>query len=221
MAETMSFTIGGSAECDDGMCGTVTRVVVDPITERVTHLVVEPEHRQGLARLVPVERAEAMADGVRVRCTAGEFASFDSAEETQFVPGTVGYATYGPEQVLSWPYYGLHGGHSIDPDSVPGVSQTVTYDSVPTGEIEIKRGEPVYATDGPIGRVHGLVLDPASHRVSHVLLGEGHLWGRKEVVIPISAVTGVENGITLRISKREVGDLPTVEIELPDLIRPR
>ena len=221
MAETMSFTIGGDAACDDGLCGTVTRVVVDPITESVTHLVVEPKHRQGLARLVPVERTETAPDGVRIHCTGAEFARFDSAEETQFVPGSIGYATYGPEQVLSWPYYGLHGGHSISPDSVPGVSQTVTYDTVPAGEVEIKRGEPVYATDGPIGRVHGLVLDPATHRVSHVLLGEGHLWGRREVAIPISAVTSVEDGIAVRLSKQEIGDLPLVEVELPDLIRPR
>ncbi len=51
--------------------------------------------------------------------------------------------------------------------------------------------------------------------MTHVLLKEGHLWGRKEVAIPISAVTGVEDGIRLSISKADVQDLPPVDIEHP------
>ncbi len=215
MAQTMSFTIGAHASCDDGPCGTVKRVVVDPLAQTVTHLVVEPKHRLGLARLVPVGIAEATPDGVRLRCSMTEFEDLDSAEETQFVPGTIGYENYGPEQGLSWPYYGLHGGQAggVAGAAVPGVSQTVTYDTVPEGEVDVRRGEPVYATDGAIGRVHGLVIDKGSRRVSHVLLAEGHLWGRKEVAIPISAVTGVDDGIKLRISKKDVAGLPSVAIE--------
>ncbi len=52
--------------------------------------------------------------------------------------------------------------------------------------------------------------DPNDNRVTHVLLREGHLWGRKEVSIPIGAVTGVENGIRLSITKKQVEDLPPV-----------
>jgi len=50
-----------------------------------------------------------------------------------------------------------------------------------------------------------------------VLLQEGHLWGRKEVAIPISAVAGVEDGIRLSLTKQEVQDLPPVDIDHPDL----
>ncbi len=215
MAQTVSFTIGADVSCNDGPCGTLKRVVVDPLAQAVTHLVVEPRHRQGLGRLVPVELAETSGDGITLGCSTEEFERLDSAEETQFVPGTLGYEEYGPEQVLSWPYYGLHGGQAggvIGADA-PGVSQTVTYDTVPAGEIEIRRGEHVHATDGPIGHVHGLVMDAASRRVSHVLLAEGHLWGRKEVAIPISAVVDVQDGIKLQISKKEVADLPPVDID--------
>jgi hypothetical protein len=49
--------------------------------------------------------------------------------------------------------------------------------------------------------------------VTHVLLQEGHLWGRKEVAIPISAVTEVEDGIRLSITKQQVEDLPPVDID--------
>jgi hypothetical protein len=49
-----------------------------------------------------------------------------------------------------------------------------------------------------------------SHQVTHVLLQEGHVFGRKVVAIPIGAVTGVgQNGIQLNITKQQVKDLPS------------
>jgi len=51
--------------------------------------------------------------------------------------------------------------------------------------------------------------------VTHVLLQEGHLWGRKEVAIPISAVTGADDGIGLNLTKDQVRDLPPVDINHP------
>ncbi|MGH9098789.1 MAG: hypothetical protein ACRDV8_00980 [Acidimicrobiales bacterium] len=54
-------------------------------------------------------------------------------------------------------------------------------------------------------------MDPSDHQVTHVLLDEGHLWGKKEVSIPISAVTGVgEDGVRLSLTKAQIADLPPV-----------
>ena len=80
----------------------------------------------------------------------------------------------------------------------------------------MRRGEPVHAADGAIGHVEGLVINPGNYHVTHVLLQEGHLWGRKEVAIPISAVTGVEGGIQLSMTKQDVEDLPPVNLDRPD-----
>ena len=51
--------------------------------------------------------------------------------------------------------------------------------------------------------------------MTHVLLQEGHFWGRKEVAIPIGAVTGVNDGIQLNITKQQVEDLAPVDIHHP------
>ena len=209
MAEETVFTIGVDAVCTDGVCGEVIRVVVDPVARTVTHLVVEPKHRLDVGRLVPLGLADATAGEIRLRCTLADFEKLEPAEETQFLPGTPGYPGYDPEQVLSMPYYGMGGSGTYVP-------QTVTYDAVPLDEVEVRRGEHVHATDGHIGKVQGLVIDPDSHRVTHVLLQEGHLWGRKEVAIPISAVTGIsQDGIRLNLTKQEVQHLPAVDIDHP------
>ncbi len=214
MSDTTQFTIGTEARCTDGVCGELSRVVVDPVGNTVTHLVVEPKHRAGLARLVPVDLVEAGSPEVLLHCTLDAFDQLDPAEDTQFVPGSAGYAAYGPEQVVAWPYYGLNPGAGL-PGGVDlgtaGFSPTVTYDRVPLGEVEVQRGDPVEATDGRIGRIHGLVVDPHDHQVTHVLLQEGHLWGRKDVAIPIRAVSRVGDTIRLNISKQEVQDLPPVD----------
>jgi len=56
-------------------------------------------------------------------------------------------------------------------------------------------------------------VDAGTHRVSHVLLKEGHLFGHKDVAIPMSAVESVgDDGVTLSITKHQVGDLPAVDV---------
>ena len=124
--------------------------------------------------------------------------------------------------MLSWPYYGLgigsHGvgslsrGAGMGSTGVPG-PQVITNDRVPMGEVEVRRGEHVFATDGAIGRVQRLVVHPGDHCVTHVLLDEGHLWGQKRVAIPISAVKDVDDGVRLNLTKDEVRDLPAVEVD--------
>jgi sporulation protein YlmC with PRC-barrel domain len=218
MTET-PFVIGADASCTDGPCGRLIRVVVNPVNRTITHLVVGPKHEHGHAidRLVPVDLTKVTADGIVLSRTKAEFDKLDPAEETHFVVGT-GHPGYEEHQVFSLPYRGLGGvwteGGGWDTGGARGPGrQTVTYDSVPLGEVQVHRGEHVHATDGEIGRVEGLVTDPDGHEVTHVLLQEGHLWGRKEVAIPITAVTGVEAGIFLNLSQQEVEDLPPVAID--------
>jgi sporulation protein YlmC with PRC-barrel domain len=222
MAETTPFTIGTEVSCSDGACGELSRVVVDPVARAVTHLVVEPKHDPGFGRLVPLDLVDATAAGIRLRCTMTEFDKLGPAEETKFIPGGTGSVDYAEGEVLSWPYYGLGmGGGLVAPAGGLGVDmadigQTVIYDKIPLGEVSVSRDQPVHATDGNIGRVQGLIIDPRDHHVTHVLLQEGHLWGRKEVAIPISAVSRVDNdGIQLSMAKAGVQDLPPVDIDHP------
>jgi sporulation protein YlmC with PRC-barrel domain len=96
----------------------------------------------------------------------------------------------------------------------PEAPQQVTVDYVPAGEVGIHRGLTVCATDDEIGQVQGLVVEPGSHQVTHVLLQKGHMRGRKEVAIPIGAVTKIGTLlIRLSLTKRQVKDLPPVDID--------
>jgi len=204
-----TFTIGAAATCSDGPCGAVSRVVVDPVARELTHLVIEPEHRSGLGRLVPLEMVEAETGSVRLRYTLAEFEKLPSAEETDFLPGGSGYHAYAAHEAYYWPYFGLEGG---DDPRLALASAIETRDKLPPGEIGIQRGKAVHASDGEIGKVEGLVVDSAQGHVTHVLLQEGHLWGRKQVAIPIGSVEKIDQVIAVRLNKHEIEDLPAVGV---------
>jgi hypothetical protein len=67
-----------------------------------------------------------------------------------------------------------------------------------------------------VGRQPELNLYRGSRHVTHVLLQEGHRWGRKEVAIPISAMASTSGGIRLALAKQQVQDPPPVDIDHPD-----
>ena len=162
MAQPAEFVIGADATCSDGPCGQVTRVVVNPVAEAVTHLVVEPKHPHGLSRLVPLDLVEGGPHEVRLRCTRAEFEQLDSAEETQFSPELGGYSAYGPGEVLTWPYYGLGGGAGLRRRHRRGwARRSSPRTPCRRAKCPSAAATRVYATDGPIGRVQGLVIDPA------------------------------------------------------------
>lgn len=191
------FTLGARASCSDGFCGVVSRTILDPAARTVTHLVIGPRHGEG-GRLVPLDLVEAAAGEIRLRCTLDEYSRLDPAEETELVDGGYGGGM------------GVGGSASVM-GMGPGLGYStplVVEHAVPLGEIEVERHESVHAVDGHIGQVEGFVVDPADQKVTHVLLKEGHLWGRRQVAIPVSAVASVDAGIRLNITKQQVEDLP-------------
>jgi len=194
MAGEPQFTIGARARCTDGHCGEVRRLIIDPATETVTHLVIQPGHRQEAGRLVPVHLVESTDGEIRLRCTRADFDKLDHAAERDLVAGPEYPQTAGRQNM-----------------SVAAVRQaTVLEDVIPVGEKEVGPGDQVHALDGEIGRVQGFLVNPGDDRVTHVLLLEGHLWGRKTVAIPISAVTVVDAGIRVNLTKEQIGELPPV-----------
>ena len=198
----MHIAIGTRVECVDGSCGVVSRLVVDPVKRALTHLVVEPPHRRGLARLVPVELARPSGDALGLRCRLTDWEKLPLVEETAFLPYPIGVLGYDAGDLLAWPYFALE-----EPDLPVGC------DRLPPGEIELARGDPVHARDGAIGRIEGLAVEPGDHRITHVLLQEGHLWGKKQVAIPVSALERADaDGLHVQLTRREVGDLPAVAV---------
>ena len=222
MADETQFTIGASVHSSGGVAGRLIWVVADRARNPwvITQLVVEPKHRSGLGRFVPLDLVTGVDAGtgdITISCTEDQFEQLESAEETQYSPVSEAYPLFGPTQFLSAPYYTSD--VSIEGGEVPFTAATVTADApLPSVADVAVHAVPVHAADGKAGEVDGLVIDPATHQVTHVLLREGHLWGRKDVAVPMSAVKEFDSSDTdpdvlrLSLTRQEIGDLPPVPV---------
>jgi len=73
-------------------------------------------------------------------------------------------------------------------------------------ELTVRQGAWVEAWDRYAGLVDEFLMDPHTHHVTHVVLHEIHLWGDRQVVVPISAISCIEEGkvrLTLNIDGME------------------
>ena len=70
------------------------------------------------------------------------------------------------------------------------------------------KGTPIFCTDGPLGEVHDVLIDPETERPTHIILREGVLV-IKEVNIPVDYVQEVESDrVLLKVNKERVERLP-------------
>jgi len=204
MAE-VTLAIGAAAACRDGFPGELKGLVVEPAARTVTHLVIEPERdhgpARGLARLVPLDHADATAEPIRLSYTEAEFKDLGPAEETlaEFVEG---YEV--PVQLLpAGEGWRSADGPVADGDTIRQIREMETIDLVPDAEVEETRRDHVHATDGDVGAFHGLRVDPDSGQILQVLL-KRHPWGHAELAIPIGNVSDFGEGVQLSITKQEV-----------------
>jgi sporulation protein YlmC with PRC-barrel domain len=92
------------------------------------------------------------------------------------------------------------------------VLQSSASDTRPSGHLAVRGDQPVHSSDGEIGKIRAVMADARSRRVTHILLQEGHLWGKREVAIPWDSVTNVDGGVHLRLTSEAIKELPTVPL---------
>jgi sporulation protein YlmC with PRC-barrel domain len=203
----VTLALGTHAVWGDNDLGEVLAVVVDPAGRTVTHVVVEPKGRRGLARLVPLDLVDlvgASAGRVPLRCTEEEFQNLHAAEE-ELAEFTLGYEV--PVQLIPSGWRDA-GGPAVEGASIPRIPEKETIDIVPEGEVEERRGGHVHATDGDIGQLAAFRIDPDSRQVTHVLVREGRVLSHKNVAVPFGNVTGFDDGIHVSLTRKQIRDLP-------------
>jgi sporulation protein YlmC with PRC-barrel domain len=217
--------LGKRVRCSDReVVGQLADVIIDPVKQRVTHLVVKPHnHGPGESRLVSIELAEAGADAgeISLRCTAEEVRALPNIEDFAYM--RLGEAVVsdpdwdvGVTNVLAMPYFESTG--VVDYGAFEE-NVGIVYDRVPKGEVEIRRTSSVITGEGRyVGDVDGFLVDE-DDQITHFVLERGHLWGRREVTVPIGAVTKVESDtVTVALSTDEIGALPAHRVHRWPLI---
>ena len=128
----------------------------------------------------------------------------------------------GVQDLLAMPYYQDLGGDQPARRFDYDQHVTVRYDRIPKGEIELRRASAVRSSDGQdLGHVDGFIVDDEEH-ITHIVLEHGHLWGKREIAIPVGAIAAMEtDSAVLSLTKDEVGAIRATRVRsLARLTRP-
>lgn len=201
----INVPLDAKVECTDGMCGESVTVIVNPTTRAVTHFVVRNKSfPHPPERIVPVDLVVEVVSGViRLSCTADELAGMEPFLETQYVETGVPAVYPGYPSSYELPYV----------TSQEGMQMPIEVERVPPGELAVHRGTRVDATDGHVGIVGELVVDPESGHVTHLVLQEGHLWDKTHITLPLSAIDFVHDDVVyLKFDKKAIEQLPAIPV---------
>ena len=197
----MDIPVDVQVFCTDGLCGRSTGVILKPSNEEVTHLVVQERDAPHEEILVPVTAVKATTpDSIDLSYTRSKVDALQRFMETQYVKVHI-------------PHY-AGGAYSLAPYDYAGAEiLPVKHKAIPDSERALLRGARVEATDGRVGRVDELLMDPEDDRITHLVLREGHLWGKRDVSIPVSQIDSIEDDIVrLKIDKRTIASLPAIPV---------
>ncbi len=206
MVAQMEIPINAEVSCADGLCGETTCVIVDPIGEQITHVVVQENRGEYMEHLVPIAQvADTTPRQVRLRCTQAELAALPNFVERQFERVPMPFINYPLEHYLVWPY--------VLPDGAGMALASIRHELIPNNELALHRGSWVMASDGHVGEVDKFIVDPADGHITHLILRKGHFWGHQDVSIPVTQIDRVEaDTIYLKLNKHAIGQLPPITI---------
>jgi sporulation protein YlmC with PRC-barrel domain len=202
----MEIPVQAQVECTNGLCGRSVYVLINPVTDQVTHLVVK-EAVSDTEYIVPVEFVtETIVDTIRLRCSKAKLKKMRRFIKTTFIEEQVPYTSLGGgnEMYGRGTYYYLP---YVDPEVTMQVP--VEHKQIPPGELAVHRGTRVEAADGYVGHVDEFVVNPKNGHITHLVMREGHLWGQKDVIIPVSAMGDThDDTVFLKLDKKQIESLP-------------
>jgi sporulation protein YlmC with PRC-barrel domain len=195
----MDIPINVEVWCINEYGGTSTRIIVNPVKDQVTHLVVQEKNYPNVERLVPVEHIiESNPTIIYLDCTLDELSTMQAFVEKEFIPNEY----QDMSSSMMWPYIAPEFPYML-----------LEHERIPPHELSIRRGAEVMATDGHVGTVDEFLVEPESGDITHLVLHEGHLWGQKDITIPISQVEKMDQDVVyLKVDKGFIEALPTIPV---------
>jgi sporulation protein YlmC with PRC-barrel domain len=207
----MEIPMNAQVECTDGICGRSEYVLINPVIKKVTHLVVKEDAAPNIEYIVPIEFVtKTIADTIQLRCSKADLKKMKLFMKTEFIEENApadnlgGYGMYGMGALYYYPYTILD----------TKVIEHEEIQQIPLGELAIHRGTRVEGSDGYVGKVDEFVVDAKTSHITHLVMREGHLWGKKDVIIPVSAISESSGEVVrLKLDKHQIEALPTFPLQ--------
>ncbi len=201
-----NFPLNADVHCTDAFFGRSTHLLVNPATEKVTHIVVKSRKEKQQKFMVPVRFIkETTPELILLTLTREKLKDLEPFDQIYFSKRQIQRFGADPMVTLLWPY--------VVPENKVIAGK---YSSIPPGELAVRRGAKVKATDGLVGQVTDFIVDPETGYISHMVLREGLPWDKKYITIAITEIDRIdEKKVHLKLNKKEVKQLPAIPIRRP------
>jgi uncharacterized protein YrrD len=213
----MQFRENADVMTSDGeKIGRIDRVVVDPTTGEVTHLVVKKGLLFTRDKVVPVDRLEVTAEKqVVLKELADDPDSFPDFEETQYVPtaGIEEFRRREAEQAhqviwyhtrVSVPWWG----EGPDPSLPKPLFIKKTRRNIPEGTIPLDEGAKVVdAAGNSVGEIEEVYAEPEGHRITHLLISRGTISKEKKLIPSVWIKDIFEDSVRLSVGSKLIENL--------------
>lgn len=208
--------------------GQIDRVVIDPLSKEVTHVVIEQGVIFTTDKVLPVQLvASATDEQVRLKPDVTELEELPDFQQTHYVGlnerelqamayPTQGHATpfygYPPfgAAFYDFPGYVGPGGTSI---AEPDYAQT-TREQIPENTTALREGARVFSADEQhVGEVERLFVDEETNKATHLVISQG-LFLKSHKLIPISWARQImEDSVYLGVQAHTLEELPDFQTD--------
>jgi uncharacterized protein YrrD len=217
----MKLTKGSDVFTSTGeKLGTLRRVIIDPQTMEVTHVVVEKGFLFTTDRVVPVDQLHAQDDErIALADAQQDFDQFPVFEESHYVTldendrpvsEAEGAYWYPPVDLAWWRTGATYMGY------YPPIPNYVlrTNQNIPEGTIALEEGARVISKDGNhVGNVDQVIVDPEDNRATHFVVNEGLLFTNKKL-IPVTWISSInEDDVKLSVASGTLERLPEHKVQ--------
>ena len=205
---------------DHEKAGTIDRVVFDPHTKEVTHLVILKGFLFTEQKLVPIDLIESVLDDNVFLRTPSGLLDLPDFEETYFL--TLADDELQPDDrttvtrpVFWYPpigraWWGNPAAPHLDHPDLPYT--TKTEQNIPEGTVAMKEGAKVITADGEhVGDVERVFIDLNSDRATHFIISQGLLLKERKVVPTLWVRKVGEDQVQLTVTSSFINQLPEYE----------
>jgi len=207
---TKVFTAGGKR------VGTIDRIVIEPDTNELTHLIVQEGFLFTESKIVPMSLVgPATEDQVILLGREERLDEFPDFQESHFVSAERRLSSMpamnNRVRTLYWyPPLGISTG--LASPHVP--HYVVKTENIPKSTVALEVGVSVMCSDGKyVGNVERVFTDAQEGRATHLLIAEGFFLKEKKL-IPTRWISNVfENEISLSVDSTLVKNLPEYQLQ--------
>jgi uncharacterized protein YrrD len=212
--------------------GTLDRVVLDPETHEVTHLVVSkgllfktskvvaidmvnPEIEDRITLLNPKQDLDEFQDFEETHYIDVDAPDYPTAESSVPPSEVVGGAYWYPPTSLAW-WRLTPDTHAAYP-AVPAIPPYVpkTKQNIPEGTIALEEGAKVVSKDDRyVGNIEQVIVDEQDNRVTHFVINAGTFFKERKL-IPVLWISNIdENEVRLSSTSKVLNRLPAYQNQI-------